>query len=59
VQECAIDDVHLGLKGDPRTWRCRQARKHGPHLHMSIRGGDGKTSGYYAPGYLAREVRAA
>src|SRR5215471_18604512 len=38
--------------------RCHQGQKHGPHLYMSFRGEDGKTTGYYVPQALAEEVRA-
>src|SRR3972149_9320920 len=29
--------------------RCRQGEKHGPHLYVSFRGQEGKTTGYYVP----------
>lgn len=38
--------------------RCHEGEKHGPHLYMSFRGKDGKTTGYYVPQVLAEEVRA-
>jgi hypothetical protein len=38
--------------------RCHDGEKHGPHLYMSFRGEDGKTTGYYVPQSLAEDVRA-
>jgi hypothetical protein len=38
--------------------RCHDGEKHGPHLYMSFRGKDGKTTGYYVPQVLAEDVRA-
>ena len=33
-----------------KTCRCHgPGPKHGPHLHVSYRGPDGKTTGYYVP----------
>ena len=32
--------------------------KHGPHLHISYRGADGKTTGYYVPKAAQPQVRA-
>jgi hypothetical protein len=32
--------------------------KHGPHLYISYRGDDGKTTGYYVPKAAQTEVRA-
>ena len=29
--------------------RCHRGEKHGPHLYVSYRGPDGKTTGYYVP----------
>lgn len=37
--------------------RCHQGHKHGPHLYVSFRGPEGKTSGYYVPKELGEEVR--
>jgi hypothetical protein len=37
--------------------RCHQGHKHGPHLYVSFRGAEGKTTGYYVPRDLAKEVR--
>lgn len=37
--------------------RCHQGQKHGPHLYVSFRGAEGKTTGYYVPRDLAKEVR--
>lgn len=37
--------------------RCHQGQKHGPHLYVSFRGAGGKTTGYYVPQDLAKEVR--
>jgi len=37
--------------------RCHQGHKHGPHLYVSFRGAEGKTTGYYVPQELAKEVR--
>lgn len=43
--------------GQP-TCRCRQGGpRHGPHLHVSYRGDEGKTSGYYVPRVLEEPVR--
>jgi hypothetical protein len=38
--------------------RCHAGDKHGPHLYISFRGNDGKTTGYYVPQSLAEDVRA-
>jgi len=37
---------------------CHKGQKHGPHLYMSFRGEDGKTTGYYVPQGVTEEVRA-
>src|SRR2546427_6765994 len=37
--------------------RCRRGEKHGPHLYISFRGKEGKTTGYYVPPPLAGAVR--
>src|SRR2546422_2909276 len=37
--------------------RCKQGEKHGPHLYISFRGKEGKTTGYYVPPPLAGAVR--
>src|SRR6266704_4255943 len=37
--------------------RCKQGEKHGPHLYISFRGKEGKTTGYYVPSPLADAVR--
>src|SRR5215510_4609017 len=37
--------------------RCKQGEKHGPHLYISFRGKEGKTTGYYVPPALAEAVR--
>jgi hypothetical protein len=36
---------------------CHQGQKHGPHLYVSFRGPEGKTTGYYVPQELAKAVR--
>ena len=39
--------------------RChRGGPKHGPHLSVSFRGSEGKTTGYYVPWAAQEEVRA-
>ena len=42
--------------GQPRC-HCHQGQKHGPHLYVSFRGPEGKTTGYYVPQELAGAVR--
>jgi hypothetical protein len=37
--------------------RCKQGEKHGPHLYISFRGAEGKTTGYYVPQPLGEAVR--
>src|SRR5574341_603730 len=37
--------------------RCKQGEKHGPHLYVSFRGEEGKTTGYYVPQPLSEAVR--
>src|SRR5512139_660047 len=37
--------------------RCKQGEKHGPHLYVSFRGEEGKTTGYYVPQPLGEAVR--
>src|SRR2546428_12686712 len=37
--------------------RCKQGEKHGPHLYISFRGQEGKTTGYYVPQPLGKAVR--
>jgi hypothetical protein len=38
--------------------RChREGPKHGPHLYVSYRGDNGKTTGYYVPKAIQEEVR--
>jgi hypothetical protein len=37
--------------------RCKQGEKHGPHLYISFRGHEGKTTGYYVPQPLGKAVR--
>src|SRR5256885_15893763 len=37
--------------------RCKQGEKHGPHLYISFRGQEGKTTGYYVPQPLGKEER--
>ena len=38
---------------------CRGAGpKHGPHLYVSYRGSEGKTTGYYVPNAAHAEIRA-
>src|SRR3972149_7484825 len=37
--------------------RCKQGEKHGPHLYISFRGQEGKTTGYYVPQSLGKAVR--
>ena len=40
------------------TCRCHgPGPKHGPHLHVSFRGTNGKTSGYYVPAAAQQDVR--
>jgi hypothetical protein len=43
--------------GQP-TCRCHQGQKHGPHLYLSFRGTEGKTTGHYVPQDLADAARA-
>jgi hypothetical protein len=43
--------------GQP-SCRCHQGQKHGPHLYVSFRGEEGKTTGYYVPKELAEQMRA-
>jgi len=37
--------------------RCKQGEKHGPHVYISFRGKEGKTTGYYVPPALVEAVR--
>src|SRR6266540_5575365 len=37
--------------------RCHRGEKHGPHLYVSFRGEEGKTTGCYVPKALEREMR--
>ena len=38
--------------------RChRDGPKHGPHLYISYRGGEGKTTGYYVPKLLQETIQ--
>src|SRR6266849_8319097 len=37
--------------------RCKKGEKHGPHLYISFRGQEGKTTGYYVPQALSAAVR--
>jgi integrase len=37
--------------------RCKQGEKHGPHLYISFRGQEGKTTGYYVSQALSAAVR--
>jgi hypothetical protein len=38
--------------------RCHHGRpKHGPHLYISYRGENGKTSGYYVPQHAQTQIR--
>ncbi len=40
------------------TCRCQGAGpKHGPHLNVSFRGANGKTSGYYVPAAAQEDIR--
>lgn len=43
--------------GQP-TCRCHQGHKHGPHLYLSFRGAEGKTTGHYVPQDLADATRS-
>ncbi len=43
--------------GQP-TCRCHQGAKHGPHLYLSFRGAEGKTTGHYVPQDLADAARS-
>jgi hypothetical protein len=43
--------------GQP-TCRCHQGEKHGPHLYLSFRGAEGKTTGHYVPQDLADAARS-
>jgi hypothetical protein len=43
--------------GQP-TCRCHQGEKHGPHLYLSFRGAEGKTTGHYVPRDLAIAARS-
>jgi hypothetical protein len=36
--------------------RCKQGEKHGPHLYISFRGEEGRTTGYYVPQALGAAV---
>jgi hypothetical protein len=39
--------------------RCKgPGPKHGPHLYVSYRGAEGKTTGYYVPKAAQEEIRA-
>ncbi len=41
-----------------KSCRCHgSGPKHGPHLHISYRGPDGKTAGYYVPKAAHRAIR--
>lgn len=42
--------------GQP-SCRCHAGEKHGPHLYVSFRGPEGKTTGYYVPQELAEATR--
>ena len=42
--------------GQP-SCRCHAGEKHGPHLYVSFRGPEGKTTGYYVPPELAEATR--
>ena len=37
--------------------QCQRGQKHGPHLNVSYRGTDGKTTGYYVPKGAESAVR--
>ena len=37
--------------------RCKQGERHGPHLYISFRGQEGKTTGYYVPKVAERKIR--
>jgi hypothetical protein len=37
--------------------RCHRGEKHGPHLYVSFRGREGKTTGFYVPKALEDEMR--
>jgi hypothetical protein len=37
--------------------RCKQGEKHGPHVYISFRGRERKTTGYYVPPALVEAVR--
>ena len=40
------------------TCRCKgPGPKHGPHLNVSFRGANGKTSGYYVPAAAQQDIR--
>ena len=36
--------------------RCHRGEKHGPHLYVSFRGEEGKTTGFYVPKALERQM---
>jgi hypothetical protein len=37
--------------------RCHRGEKHGPHLYVSFRGEEGKTTGFYVPKALEKGMR--
>jgi hypothetical protein len=43
-------------RGQP-SCRCHRGDKHGPHLYISFRGAEGKTTGYYVPEALGPVTR--
>ena len=45
--------------GTPGCGCHRNGPKHGPHLYVSYRGDQGKTTGYYVPKAIQAEVRAS
>jgi hypothetical protein len=44
--------------GNPRCRCHRDGPKHGPHLYVTFRGNEGKTTGYYVPTGAQQTVRA-
>jgi hypothetical protein len=63
IEQLARRAIHGTLSESYRTCgnpRCRchhQGPKHGPHLYISYRGENGKTTGYYLPKAAESEVR--
>src|SRR5256885_17157504 len=43
--------------GNPNCRCHRGGPKHGPHLYISYRGANGKTTGYYVPHHAEAQIR--